>query len=292
MNPKLARSYPNDYKPQEHELVFDIDISDYDDVRNCCKESAICNKCWPFMAIGAKILKRIMTEEFAFKKILFVFSGRRGFHCWVCDRKARRLSQDARKAVADYLTVVTGGLQMVKRVTLPPTIGVHPMIRKSLEVIDESFEDLMINKQDFLANEHLVQNVIDLAPPEQSYLASELTKCKLVKSSAACWKQMELIANHVRTVNKRNKICRFIEEVKLQHCYPRLDAAVTKGMNHLLKLPFCIHPKTGKVCVPIDIDHIDSFDPELVPNLDNLSRKSMEPYLETMKKFVEDLEEY
>ena len=44
----------------------------------------------------------------------------------------------------------------------------------------------------------------------------------------------------------------------------RLDIAVSKGMNHLLKAPFVIHPKTGRVCVPFRVAKVDSFDPDKV----------------------------
>ena len=54
------------------------------------------------------------------------------------------------------------------------------------------------------------------------------------------------------------------------YTYPRLDLEVSKKTNHLLKAPFCVHPKTGRVCVPIDPAAADEFDPRKVPTVAQL----------------------
>ena len=50
--------------PIGHELVFDIDITDYDNVRACCKGKAICDGCFLLLKGSIKTLRYILEGIF------------------------------------------------------------------------------------------------------------------------------------------------------------------------------------------------------------------------------------
>lgn len=60
----------------------------------------------------------MFSDDFGFTGVLWVYSGRRGIHCWVSCAEARSLSSAGRGAVADYLAVVSGGESQAKKVHL------------------------------------------------------------------------------------------------------------------------------------------------------------------------------
>lgn len=55
--------------------------------------------------------------------------------------------------------------------------------------------------------------------------------------------------------------------------YPRLDVNVSTTLNHLLKCPFSVHPKSKKLSIPFRAEFIDSFDPDSVVTLEQLTEE-------------------
>jgi DNA primase small subunit len=309
IGPSGASAGGNSFRPLERELVFDIDMDEYDDVRTCCKGAQVCQKCWTFIAAAVRCINETLRQDFGFKHIMFVFSGRRGVHCWVCDETARKLSNEQRSALAEYMQLIAGPKTSGMRASATLRrrgMQQYPLVKRSVEICQEYFEKPVVGilegqnvfKCDKDASEASLEssnpNLVRIVKclPEDSSIRQDLpTFFRLAsKDPKAAWKRVVEDINAAKT--KRKNLPVGTEDILLEYTYPRLDINVSKQMNHLLKAPFCVHPKTGRVCVPIlDPEHPELFEPNKAPLLADVINGDREiaKYLSWFSEFVNEI---
>lgn len=77
-------------------------------------------------------------------------------------------------------------------------------------------------------------------------------------------KTLESLRSQSKKKDIYNDLSNSLYNAVFYFTYARLDMEVSKKRNHLLKSPFCVHPKTGKICVPIKPEEFEFFDPNKV----------------------------
>ena len=248
------------FVPTHKEMVFDIDMNDYDDVRTCCKGANVCERCFVYLKIAMVVLTDILGEDFNFTNLLWVFSGRRGIHAWVCDEAAREMQNDMRQAVVGYCNLGVGN-EMSGKMQL--SYPLHPRLKKIYPYLKKKFEEVIIGDHNLLSLEEHQKKFLAYLPDDQLRKTVGLTWKNMSGASGQdLWQAyqrmyheyIEKMKNEERSTNKKTSTVyqsRWSKDLSLQaliftYLYPRIDANVSTGINHLLKSPWCIHPKTGK----------------------------------------------
>ncbi|KAF8917907.1 DNA primase catalytic subunit [Mucidula mucida] len=257
---------PGKFKPLQRELVFDIDMTDYDPIRTCCSDAGICKRCWAFISAAVRVLDKSIRDQFGYQHLIWIYSGRRGIHLWISDPEAMELTDDERRAIVGWLTVVQPGKESGKKVNVRfGSKALPPSLSGIIKELADIFSDLILADQDCFASEEGYEALLQLIP-DASIVHTLRTKALVKKAS------------------DRATLSAAMQDIVLQYTYPRLDAEVSKKRNHLLKAPFCVHPKTGRVCVPVDPAKVEEFDPETVPTvgqlLDELNRLNKPEHVE------------
>lgn len=290
VNPRERKNLPKlALKPLSKELVFDIDLTDYDDIRTCCSGTDICKKCWKFIQVASKIIDQALREDFGFKHLIWVFSGRRGAHCWVSDSNARTLDEITRKSIVEYLDVLGSKQSKIGKKLLNLKRPFHPHVERSFNILKQEFVNIILEEQDpWFTNadslgdskawekvEELLAFMPDIALQEE--LRQKWKEQRTLSTSKSKWEDINIIAKKtLKHQNQVNQLNEAKKDIIVYYMYPRLDIEVSKQLIHLLKSPFCIHPGTGNVCVPFNPlknlsddkdDDSYGFNPMNAPNL-------------------------
>jgi DNA primase small subunit len=169
----------------------------------------------------------------------------------------------------------------------------HPMMSRAYEILEPMFVESVLPESGhgMLASQDKWEALLDTLPS-----GAEAVKEKMMakwgarddfSTPAEKW---HLLQQHLDVFTGKNKNAKskmaknlsskeraLVEnwpvQVVFKYTYPRLDINVSKMKNHLLKSPFCVHPKTGRVCVPIQVATVDDFDPFEVPTLPRLMKE-------------------
>lgn len=116
------------------------------------------------------MLHDALTDQFGFKHLLWVYSGRRGIHCWVSDKEAMELTDDSRKAIVGWLEVVKGGKDMAKKVNVRLGAGKNgpgilpPSIQAALEPLATRFSTLILTDQNCFGSDEGYEDLLKLIP--------------------------------------------------------------------------------------------------------------------------------
>ena len=186
--------------------------------------------------------------------------------------------------MVEYLGVSLGA-DGAKKTQL--TWPAHPSLKRAFDILKPMFDEWIAGDEgQAIFAEGRWQAILKTLPVEalRNRLEGAWSRKSDGSGSAEKWRQIEEgILEYTRVdpnAAKRNKrqhageLEKWRLELVLTHCYPRLDENVSKMQNHLLKSPFAVHPKTGRVCVPVDPRHADEFDPFAVPTLGSSRRRS------------------
>ena len=134
----------------------------------------------------------------------------------------------------------------------------------------EYFETILEN-QNILKDSESWKKMLNIIPDEtmRKEIEQQWEREGNSTSSQHKWKFVQDTIGKFHKKNPRKHV-HLMKEIIFQFIYPRLDSNVSIGVNHLLKSPFCIHPKTGRVCVPINPDECEDFNPLETPTLSQI----------------------
>lgn len=267
------------------ELVFDVDCTDYSMLEADKNDIGSCDRAIPIVMLGMKVVARLLRSMFGFENTLLTYSGLKGAHLSVHDKRACALSDDERGAVV-------AALQPSKF----DKSGFLDFLSKSPDVEDVVDEIIM----QFWAGEQGCVRLLETTEARIKF--TSLLSCAYLQKAVTeagpfddAVHYFNALIEASETSKFRDSNTRIIFAAICLFLWPRLDVEVSKKRNHLSKAVFSLHSKTKRVCVPVELDGCETFNPASCPTANGLllgnDTSAFQTSLHTLDRFIARLEE-
>jgi len=248
---------------EEKELVLDIDITDYERFCACRGEKRLCQFCWLHIEGAYLLLDHFLCETMGYPRtnLLWVFSGGKGVHCLVNAPLAMRLSPRERTGLYSMLHIGREDDTKLRDYLLAHRRDSPDFMAR---VLAHFYERVIRERAPFsleLFERFCLEKVAALYPAlhtglreawldgRESKRARLVTSTELVGLSES--ERKWTILQRMETALPPSVEIRPSVFLAFRLLYPMVDAGPLR-MNHLIKLPFSIHPATGNVALPIE----------------------------------------
>jgi DNA primase small subunit len=305
---KLRRRGDSDpHQMHTKELVFDVDLTDWNNLRICqcsaaeeheicgrcgrsrdidskltelhgyceceSEDGKLCTKCWCFAKSSMIIMNYLLTQRLGFREVMFVFSGSKGYHCWVLDDHIKYMTESQRCMIVNYFLPWTDP----HRLKLKDELHASAMFGETeLEFLDGIFTEIMLADGLFTLvhpkSIDIVAQLLDIETYEQP--VQELF-CLMIDSalmerwdSTQTWYKLRAF---ITAYLHADRVPVYLRRIYYAYMFPRIDAPVTTKVKHLTKIPYSLHQTTRLVSVPILPYELMSFDPITCPNVTEIS---------------------
>lgn len=242
--------YTKNLKCKSKELVFDIDVTDYERFCHCLSQDdtkRACSHCWQHIEGTSLILQFLLEKFYGIKEenILWILSGMKGIHCIVNDGRFLTLTREQRSVLYRQINRNTNE-ELMQFASLIP--------RDFSDKLSQFFEEKSVVKRSIMNSDKFQTLCLTLLKSEYLSLFHTLTlRWFNMRNSSSLEKWRAL--RELEEGQFPNKPLPSIM-IALKCYYPRIDKGPLTEKKHLFKTPFSIHTKTRRIALPVEWNEI------------------------------------
>jgi DNA primase small subunit len=232
----------------------------------------LCQSCWHFAQLYVTVLDYCLRNIWGFRNFEFVFSGGKGFHCWILDKQAKSFTAEERVEFVESLQPWTNPSKRIflkdERHYMDPVFG-NDFNGFILPLFIEKIINTGVFDITHIATKTLLFNLYPIDETNERLVNAFMTcidTCLQLANAPAVW---ELLMKFTFEEYPEFDAILIRRKIVYSYIFPVIDERITTKIEHLIKIPFSLHPNTGFISIPLSAAEFYTFKPDQAPYVES-----------------------